>query len=154
MSLPRRRSLCHRSRDIGSIAKIQAAGVGKLSSSLPNLKCHFGVSSYLIRRQPEHDLFWMMPRQLCKQVAKTDYNPQVAATGETPVFPVAPPRRRLSMRRRECQAVVGAAHAAGRWIVRPSSSVMSSGSWQRLGVSCGMFLYSDANFFSSSQVPP
>ena len=34
--------------------------------SLPDLKCHFGVSSYLIRRQPEHDLFWMMPRQLCK----------------------------------------------------------------------------------------
>jgi len=26
----------------------------------------FATSSYLIRRQPEHDLFWMMPRQLCK----------------------------------------------------------------------------------------
>ena len=34
--------------------------------SLSSLKCHFGVSSYLISKQPEHDLFWMMPRQLCK----------------------------------------------------------------------------------------
>jgi len=34
--------------------------------SLPNLISQFATSSYLIRRQPEHDLFWMMPRQLCK----------------------------------------------------------------------------------------
>ena len=34
--------------------------------SLPNLISQFATSSYPIRRQPEHDLFWMMPRQLCK----------------------------------------------------------------------------------------
>ena len=38
----------------------------------------------------------------------------------------------------------GYAHAAGRWIVRPSDRVISSGNWQRLDVSRGMFLYKDA----------